>query len=70
MAEGRWGHRARSIESSVEIVGKYARATDREFRWGMVFVVVVIAASLFGFASCVESLHQRVQALESKEAAR
>jgi hypothetical protein len=70
MDEGRWRHRARSIESRVEIVDEYARATDREFRWGMVLVFVVIAVSWFSFASCVDSLHQRVQALESKEAAR
>ena len=68
--EGRWRHRARSIEYRVEIVAEYARATDREFRWGMVFVFVVIAASLFGFASCVDSLHQRVKALEAQETTR
>jgi hypothetical protein len=70
MDEGRWRHRARSIEARLEIVDEYSRATDREFRWGMVFVFVVIAISWFGFASCVDSLHQRVKALETQEAAR
>jgi len=67
---GRWRPRARSIEARLDIVGEYARATDRHFRWVMVFVFVVIASSWFGFASCVDSLHQRVKALEAKEAAR
>ena len=70
MDQGRWRHRAQSIEARLEIVDECARATDREFRWGMLFVFVVIAIACFRFASCVDSLHQRVEALESQEAAR
>jgi hypothetical protein len=70
MYEGRWRHWARSIEARLEIVDECARATDREFRWGMVFVFVVIAISWFGFASCLDCLHQRVKALEAQEAAK
>jgi len=70
MDEPRWRHRARSIEARLEIVDECARATDREFRWGMLFVFVVIAIACFRFANCVDSLHQRVKTLEAHEAAR
>ena len=67
MNDGQWRLRARSIEARVEVVDDYARATDREFRWGMAFVFFVIALSWWGFARCFDRLEQRVEEMEVRE---